>query len=1169
MESNPIIKLSEIYRNIRSTDPAIRLALQTKIQTLSLSQLDHLLRQWIGYTLNQNQRWPIHRLLRCFDVILQNIDRNDKHTLRLPSLHKSIQQTLLVAHTSPNDVTAQALLSCFTKLLERFASLLPRKECQNAIGHLLNWCMEPEKSIRLICLRGLLKPCFQKSLVQCDAYWLLTQQLYNIQTERDELTLVSRLLEQLVKYGRDAPVDRYAHAQLLYFVNAAHFHILAGVWENVSGIYQEQPLDIRAVHSLTTIVNICCNLSEKAVSRISEAQSIVKWQPLIYQAMRDFLIQSSALKQILYEQMSEAEQLEEVPWPKPRPSKYKNATDICASLLSRALQCNTKMFNTVQKSESQVVIDKCVLAIIQCLTVYISWPVKAEDISQVGHENWPNYLYTDAETRAFCHVDSGLLLSYEPLFIILLDGLIQMVPHVPKHQVSRMSRSMAICIQAIWTSLLRSEEESPQINSRLEKLTIFLLHYDDVIEQFSNASSRLQPLIWGPTLDQVKKALTAMTSQAPSEWMPSSLDKAKRALVALEKATHHTRACERLVSEDALSLVSPEWIPDESRIGASTESLEMYGLLVRFISSLATKTAYVRIRLREEQTLMPMVFRLLLIGIQERNLFTTQRKQWNRLLFWCLEVIRAFQFDPVSLQAWIGWSDQDLAKKNSPTATSNYKTTLCMILKNILVPFQHFDTDTSNDTLEIDEEVIIIAIFLMDQLTLLPDFGKQIFEMNGFMESLSKLLLLIHRTAPKRQKEITLQDSTQDSMDCTSDNYTTKSSDNDNSLGTDAPHVQALQRSIVRLLTNKENIPVMVRQDLLTSFFRPILQAHSTSGAYWRDFFCRQLYDKIYDDLRRVFLFTVDDDNAIMLHESTAIAISYACMDPHNWGLLLEEKTGSILYTNCVLGVIFHMLIYDLEHTKTDSIMENYVSGRKVAAAQVLEAMGAKVSRFWNSPPFQWPAEREYESVTMSTPVLFLTDDSEEPVESTTDVLIPQSLSFAALLSNIYSESTVAPIRLHDISRTGLQLLFSLLHRLITRPSLPHAALLPPSMAWSDVIELLTLSDRFGCDDALLVCEQWVVDQVQNRPISSQCLEGCIMVFRKCRDPTTNDGGISSTVWPFQQVIQTCVQGLISHCKQIVSLEGFQELVQDKDSSELGAFCDSMIIALQLGINPP
>ncbi|KAL0082521.1 hypothetical protein J3Q64DRAFT_1700448 [Phycomyces blakesleeanus] len=1167
---NPTINLSSIYKDIRSTDPVIRLAIQTKIRDLPLIQLDNLLRQWIGHALRQTQRWPIHRLLRCIDIIIQSIDQNEKHVLRLPSLHKSIQQVLVVTHTSPSDVTAQAFLPCFTKLFERFSRLLPRKECQSAVGNLIKWCMESEKSIRLICLRGLLKPCFQKTLVQCDAYWLLTQQLHTIQTERDELTLVSRLLEQLIKYGRDAPIGKHAHTQLVNFSNAAHFHILVGVWENVSKTYQEQPLDIRPIHSLTTIVNICCHVSEKAVERISERKSIEKWQPLMYQAMRDFLIQSSALKQSLYGQMSEAEQSKETPWPKPEPSsKYKNETDISASLLSRILQCNSRVFPASQKIKTPLAINQCVLAIIQCLTVYISWPITPEDISQVGQENWTTNLYIDAETRAFCCVDAGLLLLYEPLFVILLDGLIQIVPHIPTHQVAQISRSIAVCIQAIWTSLLRSNRESPQISSRLEKLTIFLLHYNNAIDQFANASSSLQPLIWRPTLDQAKQCLMAMTSQKPTEWAPNVIDKAKRALISLEKATHHARACERLVSEDALSLVSPELVPDESRTGASTDSLTIYALLVRFISSLVNKTAYVRIRLREEQTLMPMIFHLLTIGVQEREKSISQRKEWNRLLFWSIDVIRAFKFDHVSLRAWITWTDQKLAKMNISTATATYKPSLCTILKLILTPFQQTSIYPSMDIWSSDEEVIITAIFLMDQLIVLPDFGKQIMETPGFLECLSKLLITVCCPVTGRSRRMAIDEIVNpDLMEYKSSEYTTELPKSIDRHGISSPYIQVLQKTITRLLTTKENIMVILNQYLLTSFFNPMLRTMSTQGTYWQDFFSEQIYERIYDDLQRIFLFTADDNNAIILHESTAIAISYACMDPSHWGLLSEEHSGGILYTNSVLGVICHMLVYDLEHTQTDYAMERYIIGRKVAAAQVLETMGTKAAQFWYRSPFQWPGKRDIETNTTSTPVLFITDDSDELVESTSDVLIPQSSSFTALLSNIYSESTVKPIRLHDVSCSGLRLLFSLLSRLKTRPTLSDAALLPQSISWPDVIELLKLADRFGCYDALYVCEQWILDQVKHRVVTNECLEGCVMLFRACRDPTANDGGITSNVWPFQQVVQICVQGLISHCVRMVSLKSFKSMVEDNDSDELSAFCDSIVITLKFGVIP-
>ncbi|KAI7865899.1 hypothetical protein BDF14DRAFT_1743920 [Spinellus fusiger] len=586
--------------------------------------------------------------------------------------------------------------------------------------------------------------------------------------------------------------------------------------------------------------------------------------------------------------------------------------DLAASLLGRLLQCSIKTCS----GESSQCHSLDVRTIVHCLVVYVAWPTKAEDIAHVEKGHWPSQVWVDSEEQAFCYLEARVVLAYESLFALLLECLIQTIQNTSDATVNRLARSTAVCVQALWTCLLK-ETAPVSLSGRLEKLGVYLLHYSDAVDQWSNAPSHLQSLVWQPTLVQAKQGLALICHSSPKEMLPaghpyvseketpqhtplhaSLLSKAKRAFAALEKASHHPRACERLVDEDCLSLVSMAWIPTNTQLGYSVETLTVYSLFIRFIASLVSKTAYVRIKLREECTVIPMILHLLDLSTKARESDSLKRQQWNRVIVWSLKVIHAFQFDMASLQAWITWKglndreilvSVDQALTSSPHQGSLYNkegstNSLLSILRDVLILTPSTVSDKEEEIWKRDEQVMTTATLLLDTLTLLPEFGLQIMESDPpMMESLGKLLLLMTQVS-SCPLPLSLIDTTET---CT----------------TSLVSLQALQRSLTRLVTYKETLSVFVRLDLWMLLFRPTL-LHRPMDIYWRDYFCQQLHTKCLEDLWRLFQFTLND-NAIVLNEMCAIAIAYACMDPQHWSLLVDVATEeNILDENCIMGVI-------------------------------------------------------------------------------------------------------------------------------------------------------------------------------------------------------------------------------------------------------------------------
>ncbi|KAI9303964.1 hypothetical protein BJ944DRAFT_250263 [Cunninghamella echinulata] len=369
----------------------------------------------------------------------------------------------------------------------------------------------------------------------------------------------------------------------------------------------------------------------------------------------------------------------------------------------------------------------------------------------------PMTLTADVVIRGYYRLTSECIETHYSLLTPLLETLIQYTPLIQKSWRLTIGPKLAWSIKSL-LSLLDADnklDDSPLL-SRIEKLIIYLLHDDNAIDQLADCTNGLDKYIWAPTIQQARNGLFMATSTINDIQYSSSLiddnnnhsyknniqslEKGKRALMALEKISSHSRACERLADTDILNLIDSvllsghpfrqeQFTVDQTAL--LVRSWTVYALFTRLLASLAGRTSLLRSKLRQENRLVPSIMSLLWYTHQfECILFLNQSSYIDLSMVCqfvvngCLQVINAYKYDQQAIQEWMDWNNSIGEQDN---------ITLITILLCIVIPWRNRTTENINigQWWTLFDNQICMASMILENLAQYTECGEQLIESNG------------------------------------------------------------------------------------------------------------------------------------------------------------------------------------------------------------------------------------------------------------------------------------------------------------------------------------------------------------------------------------------------------------------------------------------------------
>lgn len=861
--------------------------------------------------------------------------------------------------------------------------------------------------------------------------------------------------------------------------------------------------------------------------------------------------------------------------------------------------------------------QNCANGLLQCIAYLLSLfnhvdqpPINCTGSSRillgVDRCSAPGYLERDEE-----EIIAKLLREHENLYVVTLECLIHHVQLAHNSVTITVSSRIACCLTTIISALVSQQsllESSSGLQTRIRKLCVFFMHYDQAINVFSRAPSGLNGIIWTPTVEDAKLGLTN-ASQAPT---PAERErmiyKSKRAFVALQIISMHPRACERLISVDILNIVNQVPIPSSRVLEQVPELVSVYALFAHFLAAMSNAFELARKELADSPPTGPIIMKLLWEGVKH----TEQPSSFNsdddmldpvvvdgnprkHLVYSSLAAFNAFGNDPLTMERWLSWPpyenmDADLLRSEYDGMLLPDKSglTILPLIIRILLPSSAPNTMLSEEAIAAqlqgrDIRVLSSSAAAFENLCKAPSCVLQLLSDFSVLHDVCLAIVILSRRPSQetntgcstliRQEEI---------------GYLRRSACS-----------ESLCRGLLSLLECKETMRMVVASDMLTAIFNPLLDHgddSQRSEVAWK--IRNHLYHKRLDDYVRLFEFTKNNENVIRLHEMSAVAVAYACPDRARWASTLGVRlVPDIPFTKSVFGVLCHMLLYDLEEAEdggkgNDSISRAAIADisvrRRYAAAQAIECLVHEQASHWR---LRWdqlyirlvqaleakrrhmlPSVKDSQQEEEQVMVSLVAEKTVEPVHIQRSLLTTFSPYFAVMFSGQYAEPTSGLVRLRDVSYHELQLFKHVLTKLILEDDGQEKldALLPPLTPWHDIISLLLVSDRFQCDITRNCCEAWILARLREASGDPTDLGGAIQLYRRCRDRAAPCGGVATNVWPFQVVLNACLKAIVSHLSVACRTVEYQEMVNASDPEELDAFCYGISVLMQnMDLLPP
>ncbi|CAO3642279.1 unnamed protein product [Cunninghamella blakesleeana] len=386
----------------------------------------------------------------------------------------------------------------------------------------------------------------------------------------------------------------------------------------------------------------------------------------------------------------------------------------------------------------------------------------------------PMTLTADVVIRGYFGLTSRCIENHHSILIPILETLIQYSPLIRKSWRLSIGSKLAWSIKSL-LSLLDADgllDDSPLL-SRIEKLIIYLLHDDDAIDQLADCTNGLDKYIWDPTIQLARNGLLTATSAINDIYLSSpkdvyqSLEKGKRALMALEKITNHSRACERLADTNILSLMDSIVLSTINplndyhhpltldQVSLFVRSWTVYALFTRLLATLAGRTSLLRSKLRQENRLIHSIMKLLWYTHQfECTFFLKQSKEviltCQYVVNGCLQIINAYRYDKQAIQEWMYWKydtidNNEMSEKEGGDDENNI--TLIKMLLSVIIPWRNKRNITDYNIGQwwmIFNNQICLASMILESLSQYDECGKQLIESNdGALYDISKWMVSI------------------------------------------------------------------------------------------------------------------------------------------------------------------------------------------------------------------------------------------------------------------------------------------------------------------------------------------------------------------------------------------------------------------------------------------
>lgn len=799
------ISLTLIYKACSSPNSADDFACRKVLHAATSKQIDYTLRKLKSYT--QQSQWPARRLVRCLDYLFTHGIKSSaslKDIVKMTSLMVCLKWVLSAALSLDECLQPSTKFIC--NLLETVAAKLKDSEVairlllsiknKDVLRKLLAFTHHSDISIRTYSVRALAAQIqyFAKELTMLNAYEQLNISLLNIpslletvyggkppastissqRAELEQTIVTCHLLESLLK----CEDSQQLNIRILFAESDAFFqlvHVWGQVCDHENNLIANNAARAKVkngqllVYYLTAIVQKCSSVSQKAASHVALDNF---WKPYLSMLMQRWV-------------------------------RGTCCTMNAAVITPAALRAERSVMEILLRISLDIVpvlqhhqfwleyVDQTICNLTNFFMAYISQPITPEQACMVGKAS--TLLHTniciDVEERGYM-LTADMLRDHQDLLVLLLESFIQHVQLASSVNTILISGRIGWCLKSFLTILLKADQlETSRLRSRLLKLVVFFLHYQDAIDVLATSTTSITPFVWGPTIELAKNGLTTAMSLSPIVGLTaqetSIIYKAKRAFVSLELISRHPRACERLMDCNVLQLVDISFIPSGKIIEKTSSLFGMYALYGRFIASLSRRTAYVRTRLRDECGLFPLIMKLLQQAIEHKETIVdvdeqqSVRSGWNQVILGCLLVVNSFQYDETSTSLWLSWKlstnkgeedvkverdmlidgtaipikvenedygsitspELQIQSKLEPKAES--KSILPYVL-SVLFPWRGCDIDMGTSLKKGDDRhIIALAAQVLDQLSTVPLCGRQMIMDETALSNLASLMVAL------------------------------------------------------------------------------------------------------------------------------------------------------------------------------------------------------------------------------------------------------------------------------------------------------------------------------------------------------------------------------------------------------------------------------------------
>lgn len=1056
---------------------------------------------------------------------------------------------------------------------------------------------------------------FGKEMVEKDALWVVSArvgalqdllksdlQLHERQREKswsgklNICMLAGSLVRRLVQVAETTNARK-----LKEFGSSVAFSNILKVWPmiiwQVTTKDQIQGLD-KLMAGISSIVSKIIGVSQEASDRIRGDMGFAESYHYV-------LLKFASLLQNEPDRLYATQQV-----PEKRSASPEQSTDITS--LQETINAVSRIIVSIYDSQSSIrlpnaIVDRVIIDTLNFLVVALWHPILPEDFDCLAqNERIPDdaIITLDENMRT----SFGLFVKRYPNVIkTMLDILFRYLQLCYKSQMKELCIPAAICLRHI--SVVVTMEPSDAYTSvlaRAQRLAALLLYYPEGIRCLSqNISPTVNNLFWHPIIENASNALRTLLEAdddhvADVSVRSKDLEKGKRALQTLLKASNISESRPKIVEADVLTLVD-QFYPPRSNPIAKKDGQMLCWYMAELLYHLVKDMALVRGKLRQEHKAIPCMLQILCHTLRRSQEEVVASSSLERLQRSCLQVVTAFRFDRDGLQDWVRYPVTEeilehIDQYSEATISNRSELSITPVIFKMLFPILpdesssiHYRTEATplSQLSPQSQTTILTAVSALEPLFLLPTALRQVMVYPNSIRWLSQLLLAGRAytlgdnaddgsASPSSHRQLN-QVMEIDSLACLSDNQ----SDDDEQKSTEVVSTvdqdrttehwtQVLQQCLGRAIASKDSLQWFVIQNLYTDLFGPLVLSGNlrTEPMYSLiSGFRTKARTATLSDLIRLFNYAKYNDEAIRLLEFTSVAICYAIPpDPERVSLLgLSEPDH--LNSSTVFGVICRMLFCDLEPAdeslESANEYDQETFQRRTAAGQAIQIL------MLDMPPWQDQVMEELSTIAqpaiplvepeLNDIVLLATEDSGTPFEASRSLLSAASPILRALLSGQYSEATQEEILIKDVKGADLA---SLLEA-IKRSQAADAAIVSPELDWEVVVGLLLISDRYVVDGVTRACQKWMLQRFTDPTPSDNTLNGAMLAYRMCRDKTLV---MPDPSWPHRLVAHAAFKTILTHMVRVIQTSEFSAMVEgiggQNDADELDSFCSAMALSL-------